>query len=243
MVILPLPGSCDAPHEWDPMSLEVEAGWLKAEARPTVLSISGLAQPILEAVTYEEENVPPSLSLCLVPPCQSTAGEISRCDVPEPKSALNNAGHCSRNHNPDVDPSTSGMFVMMSRGEPQSSTLPDAMDPTAFAQLVAMSLGKAELASTPRRRRTKPPSSSAPWRNVRLAKKACNRTPAIVAAQNMLIHKLGLASGLQMDTTNFEKYIALFQGGLSEKRAKMVAELIASRLPEPEVHVLEETEM
>jgi hypothetical protein len=45
-----------------------------------------------------------------------------------------------------------------------------------------------------------------------------------------------------MDTTVFEKYISLFQECLSEEQAKMVAELIASRLPEPEVQVLEEIE-
>jgi hypothetical protein len=96
-----------------------------------------------------------------------------------------------------------------------------------LALLVALPLGKAELASTPRCHRTKTPPTSALGRSVRLAKKACNLTPAIVTAQNVLIRKLGLASGPQMDTSDFEKYIMLFHEGLSKEQAKMVAELIA----------------
>jgi hypothetical protein len=116
------------------------------------------------------------------------------------------------------------------------------MDPRAFAQLVVLPLGKAELVFTLRHRRTKPSPSSASRCKVRMTKKACNHTPTIVAAQNVLICKLGLASRPRMDTTVFEKYISLFQECLSEEQVKMVAELIASRLPEPEVQVLEEIE-
>jgi hypothetical protein len=97
------------------------------------------------------------------------------------------------------------------------------MDPSAFAQRISWLLGDLELASPPRRWRTRPPPPElALRRHARLAKKACNRTPAIVATQNVLIRKLGLALGLQMDTMTFENYVKLFQ------------ELFAARLPPPE---------
>jgi hypothetical protein len=47
--------------------LGVEAGWLNAKAGWAMLSNLGLAQPILEAVTFEEEVVPLPPSLNLVP--------------------------------------------------------------------------------------------------------------------------------------------------------------------------------
>jgi hypothetical protein len=102
------------------------------------------------------------------------------------------------------------------------------LDLTSFAQLVMLPLDKSELASPLHHRRTKPPLVLAPWYSIRLPKKSCNRTSAIVVAQNVLIHKLGLATGLEMDTTAFEKYIMLFWEGLSEEQARRVVELKAA---------------
>jgi hypothetical protein len=205
------------------MSMEVEVGWLNAKARLAAFSNMGLAQPILETGTFEEEDVPNPPNLNPVPSHKTSVGEASHCDILDLVPASNDTGHCSRMHAPDLDPNTSGQFIMTSIGEPQSLVLSDALDPTSFTQLVMLPLGKAELASTLCHRRT------------RLAKKECNHTLVIVAAQNVLIHKLGQASGQQMDMAAFEKYITLFQEGLSEEQAKMVVELITSRPPKLEI--------
>jgi hypothetical protein len=116
------------------------------------------------------------------------------------------------------------------------------MDPSAFGQLISRPLGDLELASPPHRCRPPPPPALASQHSARLAKKSCNHTTAIVAAQNVLIRKLGLVLGSQMDTMTFEKYLKLFQEGLSEEQAQMIAELFATQLPVPEAQVVDVVE-
>jgi hypothetical protein len=66
---------------------------------------------------------------------------------------------------------------------------------------------------------------SAPRRSARLAKKACGRTPAVVAAQNILLRKLGIAQEHHLESSHFEAYLSLFKEGLSEEQVHMIKEL------------------
>jgi hypothetical protein len=49
-------------------------------------------------------------------------------------------------------------------------------------------------------------------------KKAMGRTPTVAAAHNILMKKLGLAQGPQLQSTDFEQYLQLFAEGLSESQ-------------------------
>jgi hypothetical protein len=47
-------------------------------------------------------------------------------------------------------------------------------------------------------------------------KKSLGRTPTVAAAQNILMKKLGLAQGFQLQSMDFERCLQLFAEGLSE---------------------------
>jgi hypothetical protein len=49
-----------------------------------------------------------------------------------------------------------------------------------------------------------------------ITKKSGCRMPAVAVAQNLLLKKLGLAQGSQVEATEFERYLNLFKDGLSE---------------------------
>jgi hypothetical protein len=55
-----------------------------------------------------------------------------------------------------------------------------------------------------------------PRHSSRLAKKAMHRTPTVVAAQNVLMRKLGI-SGEELEPSDFEKYLQMFREGLSDR--------------------------
>jgi hypothetical protein len=103
-------------------------------------------------------------------------------------------------------------------------------------------------ASHPGHRRPIP--ASVPHRSARLAKKALPHTPALVAAQNVLLKKLGLLVDQEITPDNLNWYIQMFKTGLSEEQAhliidlfvlqgqshpcrRMMRESLAARLPPP----------
>jgi hypothetical protein len=65
-----------------------------------------------------------------------------------------------------------------------------------------------------------------------LAKKAAYRAPAVVAAQNNFIKKLGLSSESELNTTDFESYVKLFNYGLSNDQVKHIWELFKDKVDE-----------
>jgi hypothetical protein len=64
-------------------------------------------------------------------------------------------------------------------------------------------------------------------------KKAAHRTPVIVAAQNLLMRKLGLLSTAEVVPDDLERYSKLFAKGLSEEQVLMIQDLFMHRVPEP----------
>jgi hypothetical protein len=57
------------------------------------------------------------------------------------------------------------------------------------------------------------------------------RTVAVAATQNILMKKLGLAQGPQLQSTDFECYLKLFAEDLSEAQVELIKELYASVMP------------
>jgi hypothetical protein len=68
-----------------------------------------------------------------------------------------------------------------------------------------------------------------------LAKKACGHTPAVAAAQNMLMKKLGITKAQQLEATDFERYLKLFKEGLSEEQTKVIQDLFKVHDLQPSV--------
>jgi hypothetical protein len=60
------------------------------------------------------------------------------------------------------------------------------------------------------------PLVSAPQHSARLAKKARNRAPALIATQNILMRKLGLCTMEPVESADFDCYLDLFKDGLSK---------------------------
>jgi hypothetical protein len=70
-----------------------------------------------------------------------------------------------------------------------------------------------------------------PHRSARLVKKAINRTLVVAAAQNLLIHRLGLLQNQhEIESANFDHYIKLFAEWLCEVQAPMISGLFMAEI-------------
>jgi hypothetical protein len=100
------------------------------------------------------------------------------------------------------------------------------------------------LAGPPPRRRARRSCAASvlPHHSTRLAKKAGRRMPAVAAAQNVIMWKLGLSSNEHIETEDFSAYINLFRDGLSEDQARMIDELFMDKPPSPLDDVTEEAD-
>jgi hypothetical protein len=119
----------------------------------------------------------------------------------------------------------------MTRGSP-SSTVQHLSSPSSFARLMSTELPASVLA-TPRQwrpRRTKGASSSLPHYSVRLAKKAASHPPVVMAAQNLLMCKLGLISSSSLEASDFELYINIFMDGFTEEQAEQIDNLLMAQV-------------
>jgi hypothetical protein len=98
---------------------------------------------------------------------------------------------------------------------------------TSFACQVTRPLQDPVLPSTPghhgSRLNVAPPS--APRRSTWLAKKARSRAPALVAAHNVVMKKLCISTEPSLEMVDFERYINLFNDGLTEAQVKLIKEL------------------
>jgi hypothetical protein len=70
-----------------------------------------------------------------------------------------------------------------------------------------------------------------PRRSSRLAKKALQHTPVVAIVQNVLMHKMGVSTGQQLESADFDKYLKLFEEGLSLEQVKMIRELFSDAVP------------
>lgn len=97
--------------------------------------------------------------------------------------------------------------------------------PSAFEAAVTTSVPM-PTCTTPRRRRTRPMNPpQAPRRSTRLAKKASRRTPAAVAAQNVLMKKLNITKDAPPEANDIGAYITAFRNGLTEEQVRLIEDL------------------
>jgi hypothetical protein len=78
------------------------------------------------------------------------------------------------------------------------------------------------------------PTTAPPRHSKRLATKAVHRTPAVVAAHNLLMHKPGLLPWEEMRMEDIDKYTQLFFDGLSEEQVRIIGELFMDYTPPSE---------
>jgi hypothetical protein len=91
--------------------------------------------------------------------------------------------------------------------------------PTSFVCVLSKPVATYALATPPPRRQKKASGlTSLPRRSTWLTKKAFHRAPAVVAAQNLLMKKLGLSNEGQLEAIDFERYLSMFNDGLSERQ-------------------------
>lgn len=105
--------------------------------------------------------------------------------------------------------------------------------PAAFTVAVSMSLPQTATPAAPRGYASAPPKP--PWHSVRLAKKVHSRTPAMLAAQHVLMKKLGITGDQPPNSDNVEAYVQAFHRGLTEDQARLIAELFIEHMPLPSI--------
>jgi hypothetical protein len=127
--------------------------------------------------------------------------------------------------------SPTASFINMVRGTSPSmlelGVIPTS--PVSFRHKVTQPLPASVSTSAPiRRHARRTPSASAPRCSAHLVKKAMGRSPAVATVQNILMEKLGLAQGPQLQSADFERYLQLFVEGLSESQVQLIKELFAT---------------
>lgn len=209
----------------------------------------GDSSPELERVNFPEAANSPGFSRLLSTQAaqspsanglQPTASQPS-CASLDP-AALDPSPTQQQTRSPASPPD----FVTTERGsEPQSmaaGVIPSS--PSAFAARVTRPLQNA-ICSSPvqRRRRASVAPPRTPRRSSRLAKKSLGRTPAVQAAQNVLLKKLGITDGAPPVAQDLEAYVQMFQQGLSEEHTRLIADLFADRVPLPSDSVVADEEL
>jgi hypothetical protein len=63
--------------------------------------------------------------------------------------------------------------------------------------------------------------------------------PAVAATQNVLMKKLGLINGPQLETTDFGCYVQLFADGLSEHQVQLIKEMFSNAMSNEEDEALQ----
>jgi hypothetical protein len=201
--------------DWDPMALEVVVALSWAErSRPS------LTTSTLEAVSFAEMAQ------------QGSSGHSERAEVFVP------------NISNSRDLAQDSSFATTLRNTSLVSTR-DGMPPdstAAFTELVTGDLPPTALQPTPIRHHThRVVTPVVPRWSARLVKKVVHQTSAVVAAQNLLMRKLGLLQAQnKIESANFDDYIKLFAEGLSESQAQMINDMFMDHVPVPAMAELTE---
>jgi hypothetical protein len=128
-------------------------------------------------------------------------------------------------------------FVTTMRGgspwSMQSGSIPTS--PTAFMHVMTKPLQPLALPSSPPRHHSCRllDLTSTPCHCNRIAKKAGQWTPAMGAAQNLLLKKIGLSQGSQVAMIDFESYLNMLKDGLTEAWVGMIRDLFVIQTSTP----------
>lgn len=236
---LPPAGDC-APSPGGPM----QASSTMLEALPSQenghLSHEPRCDPMLDEVAHcslmDRNTVPAATAfnriLSMVGWPSSCAPVLKSVTFPEtvasPASPLEDVAH-------------SDDFVNTRRGSDTSNMTEGVIpsSPSDLAAAVSRPL-PASVCFALTRRRAKLAQPQVQRRSVRLAKKARTRTPAVVAAQNVLMRKLQFTQDAPPTSADIEAYINTFQQGLTEEQARLILELFAVHVPAPMQETVED---
>jgi hypothetical protein len=180
----------------DPMQWEVELG------HPHLfMGYHSLSKLVLESVGFSVGLLPGQLDRALV-----VSGPVVDSNSTPP---------------PSLDPASDSppAFVNTSRRAELAHMIKGVIltIPTSFVCVLSKPVATYALATPPPRRQKKASGlTSLPRRSTWLTKKAFHRSPAVVAAQNLLMKKLGLSNEGQLEAIDFERYLSMFNDGLSE---------------------------
>jgi hypothetical protein len=97
--------------------------------------------------------------------------------------------------------------------------------PGKFVSLMTKPLQLSALASSPPHRchaRRTLSTSATPRCSSRLAKTAMSRVPLVAAEQNLLMRMLGMATGVHIESDDFEHYVNAFKEGLSVEQVELI---------------------
>jgi hypothetical protein len=133
---------------------------------------------------------------------------------------------------------TEGDFVNTSQGASPGSMETGVIhnSPNYFVHLMAKLLQSVALTSPPvhhHHPRCVYTTSEVPRHCSHLAKKASSRVPVVAAAQNILMRKLGLATGTHVESEDFNRYLKAFKDGLTEEHVKLIRELFNEHASDP----------
>lgn len=212
----------ELPRAWDPMQFESEMV-VETWARPIKATIQaqdmgcydepldrpGNDTPVLETVSFPTESSP---SLSELPPASQPSQQPNTAAIPECNDTTSLSGIPLE----ELRTPPRAHFVSSQRGQPPSPFERPA-DEMGFVATVTKPLPIAQLPA-PRRRPGRPAPIQPPRRSQRLAKKIRARTPAIVAAQNVLLRKLGITSNEPPVPEHIDQYLQAFSNGLTEEQ-------------------------
>jgi hypothetical protein len=122
-----------------------------------------------------------------------------------------------------VTTSRGGAPVDMTQGQISAS-------PSVFLEQLAKTVDTLAIVSTPSHRRARrlQAPGTVPPRSSRLAKIARGRAPAVVAAENVLMRKLGIATSVHVETADYDRYQELFNNDFSEEQARHIGDLFSA---------------
>jgi hypothetical protein len=125
-----------------------------------------------------------------------------------------------------------------SLGAMETGVIPHS--PDNFVRLMSKPLQSRPLASPPPIHRQHQhrvySTSEMPRRSSHLAKKAKSHVPDVAGAQNLLMHKLGLALGPHVESEDFDRYVQAFKNGLSAEQVNLIRELFKEQADGPVDH-------
>jgi hypothetical protein len=178
------------------MQWEAELGHFNARSS-TNLGQPDLSDPVLEVVGLEVTLSPAQPEQLAGDPGPTTDSNASV--IPVPPSLLD--------------------FITMSRGAEPVQMLEGVIpsNPLSFVCILSKLVATDILPTPPPSCRRRSPPVSLSFHITHLTKKAFRRAPVVVAAQNPLMMKLSLSKDGQLEAVDFEKYVHMFEEGLSER--------------------------
>jgi hypothetical protein len=228
------------PHDEDPMWLEGSLIGMATSTGPCTLplGISGAASTV---PPVWDISPGPSIVPTVHSPTMESVHFGDSC--PSGRTGLATDGHGTAHAGPQVGAIYINTTRGASPGSLEAGVIPDSSG--AFVQLRSKPIQPSALPSSPVHRRCpchNYVASALPLRSSRLTKKAWSRVPVVAAAQNILMHKLGLVTGEHVESEDFYHYLKTFKDGLTEEQVNLIRDMFKELTMDPVGSVVAEEE-